>query len=158
MNYHDKKRVQKLIDDLLAFHATAGEIERIAMEGQHLNGMLVDYQGEIPQSSDYKVDGVSIKADHCPDITRDMINAHRVMRHLIETSKTRRDGRIQYLAIMTWPKVRRQYNEATGETWRQEDIAAMLWMGLDVYLEYRERACNRLIQIDRRMNQMQKSA
>lgn len=85
-------------------------------------------------------------------ISQEQRQAKAMLDEIKATARTRRDGLLRATVITTWPEHKRKYNKITGANYTQADIAFYFTMSLDVYLEYRESACQQLIEIDKRLN------
>ncbi len=142
MNHQDKQRVEEIVNLWLRYVDGVRQIEEIAVEGPTVSGMMVDFEGQIPQSSNYKVDGISLKVDKCKKIviTKEQIYAHNLLERL--PAKQRH-------FITLWPQVRKRSNPVTRSHFTRAEVALSLNCSLESYVLCRKIACQKLIYIDK---------
>ncbi len=142
MNYKDKQRVEDIVNLWLRYVEGVRQIEEIALMGPTIGGMMADFEGQIPQSSNYKVDGISLKVARCKKIviTKEQIYAHKLIEQI--PYKLR-----QFITL--WPQVQKRSNPDTRSHFTRTEVALSLNCRLEVYVEYRKIACQKLIDIDK---------
>lgn len=142
MKHRDKRRVEEIVNLWIDYTENMNKIDSIAVEGPTIGGMMADFEGEIPQSSNFKVDGISLKVDRCRKIiiTKEQIYANQLIQAIPETLRE---------FITLWPLVRKKTNPKTRSHFTRSEVALKLNCSLEVYVEYRKIACQELIDLDK---------
>lgn len=138
MKRHEKQMVEQILNLWLSYREKIDYEQAITGMGPTIAGNLVDFRGELPESSAYKPEVISAKADmlRCVTITTDERTANQALMSLPPKER---------MLVTCWPQLRNRYNPATGETWRQVDVARAFAESFDVYTKALELVHARLL-------------
>lgn len=126
MKRHEKKMVDRIVSLWLKHEVKRTDLEAIIGMGPTIAGNLVDFRGELPESSAYKPEVISRKAERIRGIvfTTEERTAYRAMMSLPVDDR---------LLVTKWPQVRNRYNDDTGQTWRETEVALAFFETFEIY-------------------------
>lgn len=104
-------------------YANAALNDELVVLGPHLNGLLVDFLGEIPQSSNFKSDAVGWRADRLRRVSKDFGEATRLLSCCTDEQRT---------SLCQWAYLKDR--QPDGAQWRlrtKEDVAKFLHISID---------------------------
>lgn len=96
-------------------YANAALNDELVVLGPHLNGLLVDFLGEIPQSSNFKSDAVGWRADRLRRIPKDFEKAASLLK--LCTMK-------QQQALCEWAYYKDRHPEGSDRRLSSKDAVA----------------------------------
>lgn len=106
-------------------YANAALNDELVVLGPHLNGLLVDFLGEIPASGNFKSDSVGWRADRLRIVSKDFGEASRLLSYCTEDQRA---------ALCRWAYLKDRQPE--GAQWRlrtKDDVAKFLHVDLDYF-------------------------
>lgn len=142
MNRNENERIDQIINLWISYNDKVERQDGIAGSGPTVAGSLVDFHGDLPESSNYKPETVSARAERMRQIiiTHEEKYAREVLRRLPLRSRE---------LVCVWPMVRNRHNTLTGDRWTMTNVADMLALTLEQFLEQREAACKTLLEFDK---------
>lgn len=141
MNRQQSERIEGIINLWLSYIDKTEAMDRIAGESPTIMGNMVDFRGDLPESSAYKPETVSNRAERMRSLytTSDERYAHKILLRLTPRNRE---------LVCFWPLVRNTHNPITKERWTQANVAELLKLTLEQWTEQRERACLILLAFD----------
>lgn len=117
-------------------YAVVAYNDELAVLGPHLNGMLVDFLGEIPQSSNFKSDAVGWRAERMRQVSEDFYKSLQLLR--LCTEKQRR-------ALIYWAYYKdRLPDGAEKRLYSKESVARYLCVDATSFYELIQRGEDRI--------------
>lgn len=138
MKRHEKQMLEHILNLWLSYREKIDYEQAITGMGPTIAGNLVDFRGELPESSAYKPEVISGKADklRAVTITTDERTAHAALMSLPTGDR---------LLVTCWPQLRNRYNPVTGDRWRQADVSRAFFDDFENYTKALELVSMKLL-------------
>lgn len=160
MTYQEQELIKRLLAGWVSFCSKDIAVNEIAGSGDSLEGRLVDFKGEIPESSDFKFDTIGPRVDKAKKIkpTTEEIRAFNLVESVDENYKGHLVAQEWYKTIYLRPCYARKlclrfqeldYTQViTGPfTLQQKHIAHLLFnQNVEAYKKQRTRAKHALLE------------
>lgn len=118
--------VEQILNLWLSYREKIDFEQAITGMGPTIAGNLVDFRGELPESSAYKPEVISAKAEKLRAVT--ITTEERTAQKALMSLHPR-----ERMLVACWPQLRNRYNPDTGERWRQVDIARAFAATFELY-------------------------
>lgn len=118
--------VEHILNLWLSYREKIDFEQAITGMGPTIAGNLVDFRGELPESSNFKPEVISAKAEKLRAVTI-TTDEHTAQKALMSLHPRER------MLVACWPQLRNRYNPDTGETWRKTDVARAFTETFELY-------------------------
>jgi len=132
----EHREVERIVNLWIDYLDNNDYNERLAKEGEGLQGKIHTYKGDLPRSGSYKPETIAEVAERLKPITRDQKIAHWLIMNL------KIDDR---LLITQWQQKKKENKPRSGNLWTMREVGLTHGMNLETFKEQREIACYKLL-------------
>lgn len=142
MKRSQQQEVERIVNLWLDYVEVEEYNESQANMCERLQGKIHTYQGDLPQSGAYKPETVAALAERLRRPSKEEMWAKAILFEL--------DYKLERALVTRWIELKKKVNPDTRQTFTQREIGLSFSMPLDTYLQEREKACIKLLELAER--------